>query len=141
MRQLVFLLMMFIFTNIILISRNIRGSDIVNVIIMSDLHNEQFDIMFQDTEVIDDLNKIRLRDITFPSKESSCVEERVAANTLHNLLKYLMPPGTRVRLVNYNTDIPNNADIILSDGADVKELLLKTGLVIPSNQQKPWCIK
>ncbi len=88
--------------------------------------------------------RVRLINIDTPEMNGKCNAEKVMAQSAKDLLAILLPRGTVVDLQNIKDDKylgRINANVILSDGRDVGDVMIDSGLARPykGERRKSWC--
>lgn len=90
--------------------------------------------------------RVRLINVDTPELNGQCKAEKIMAQSAKDLLATLIPKGAVVTLHNIKDDKylgRINANVILSDGRDVGNILIDSGLARPysGGKRKSWCEK
>ncbi len=90
--------------------------------------------------------RVRLINIDTPEMNGQCKAEKVMAQNAKDLLATLIPRGTVVDLQNIKDDKylgRINANVILSDGRDIGDIMVASGLArsYGGGKRASWCDK
>ena len=90
--------------------------------------------------------RVRLINIDTPEMNGKCDAEIKMAQSAKDLLSAIIPRGTHVDLQNIKDDKylgRINANVILSDGRDLGDIMIDSGLarVYSGGKRKGWCGK
>lgn len=93
-------------------------------------------------KVFGDNLKVKIKNIRLPNADSSCKEEVRLAPIAQSLLSELLKTNDTITLKNVirSTSFQVEADIILSDGANLRNILIDSSLASGS-LEKGWCEK
>ncbi len=88
--------------------------------------------------------RVRLINVDTPEMNGACQAEKIMAQSARDLLKTIIPRGTIVELENIKDDKylgRIDANVVLSDGRDVGEILIDSGLGrrYSGGKRKSWC--